>query len=59
MVPNAILLASLPESETEVGDSFGQRTLVALEKHFGRLECKPPQIPPTRTLQPLLTSLCF
>ena len=37
-VPNAILLASLPESETEVGDSFGQRTLVALEKHFGRLE---------------------
>lgn len=37
-VPNAILLASLPESETEVGDSFGQRTLVALEKHFGRVE---------------------
>lgn len=38
IVPNAILLASLPESETEVGDSFGQRTLVALEKHFGRVE---------------------
>lgn len=37
-VPNAILLASLPESETEVGDSFGQKTLVALEKHFGRVE---------------------
>lgn len=37
-VPNAILLASLPESETEVGDSFGQNTLVALEKHFGRVE---------------------
>ena len=37
-VPNAILLASLPESETEVGDSFGQATLVALEKHFGRVE---------------------
>lgn len=37
-VPNAILLASLPESETEVGDSFGQQTLVALEKHFGRVE---------------------
>ena len=37
-VPNAILLASLPESETEVGDSFGQKTLVALEKHFGRIE---------------------
>ena len=37
-VPNAILLASLPESETEVGDSFGQKALVALEKHFGRVE---------------------
>jgi len=37
-VPNAILLAALPESETEVGDSFGQKTLVALEKHFGRVE---------------------
>lgn len=38
IVPNAILLASLPESETEVGDSFGQKALNALEKHFGRLE---------------------
>ena len=37
-VPNAILFASLPESETEVGDTFGQKTLVALEKHFGRVE---------------------
>ncbi|SEH06532.1 ATP-binding protein [Candidatus Venteria ishoeyi] len=37
-VPNAILLASLPESDAEVGDSFGQKTLVALEKHFGRVE---------------------
>jgi hypothetical protein len=37
-VPNAILLASLPESETEVGDTFGQKTLVTLEKHFGRVE---------------------
>ncbi|PKG93151.1 ATP-binding protein [Paraglaciecola sp. MB-3u-78] len=37
-VPNAILLASLPESETEAGDAFGQKTLVALEKHFGRVE---------------------
>jgi predicted AAA+ superfamily ATPase len=37
-VPNAILLASLPESEAEVGDSFGAKTLVALEKHFGRVE---------------------
>ena len=37
-VPNAILLASLPESDTETGDSFGQKVLVALEKHFGRVE---------------------
>ena len=37
-VPNAILLASLPESEAEVGESFGQRALAALEKHFGRVE---------------------
>ncbi|WP_299068081.1 hypothetical protein [uncultured Psychrobacter sp.] len=37
-VPNAILLASLPESNAEVGDSFGQSTLAALEKHFGRVE---------------------
>ena len=37
-VPNGILLASLPESEAEVGDSFGQKSLVALEKHFGRVE---------------------
>ena len=37
-VPNAILLASLPESEAEVGDSFGQKTLAALEMHFGRVE---------------------
>ena len=27
--------------------------------HFKKDEGKPPQIPPTRTLQPLLTSLCF
>jgi len=37
-VPNTILLASLPEFEIEVGDSFGQKTLVALEKHFGLVE---------------------
>lgn len=37
-VPNAILLASLPESQSEVGDAFGQSALDALEKHFGRLE---------------------
>ena len=32
------MLASLPESDTETGDSFGQKVLVALEKHFGRVE---------------------
>nr|WP_300311458.1 DUF499 domain-containing protein [Halomonas sp.] len=37
-VPNAILLASLPESELEVGGSMGQQTLIALEKYFGRVE---------------------
>ncbi len=37
-VPNAILLASLPESDLEVGGAMGQRTLVALEKYFGRVE---------------------
>ncbi len=37
-VPNAILLASLPKSDTEAGDVFGQKSLVALEKHFGRVE---------------------
>jgi predicted AAA+ superfamily ATPase len=37
-VPNAILLASLPESEVEVGSALGQRALAALEKYFGRVE---------------------
>ncbi|MFP4062855.1 MAG: ATP-binding protein [Halochromatium sp.] len=37
-VPNAILLASLPESDLEIGGSMGQRTLSALEKYFGRVE---------------------
>lgn len=37
-VPNAILLASLPESELEIGRSMGQQTLAALEKYFGRVE---------------------
>lgn len=37
-VPDAILLASLPESEYEVGGTIGQRTLTALEKFFGRVE---------------------
>ena len=38
MVPNAILFASLPESDTEAGDTFGQKALDTLEKHFGRVE---------------------
>tara|TARA_R110001583_G_scaffold66746_3_gene191495 strand:+ start:22519 stop:25350 length:2832 start_codon:yes stop_codon:yes gene_type:complete len=37
-VPNAILLASLPESELEVGGSNGQRALNSLEKYFARVE---------------------
>jgi predicted AAA+ superfamily ATPase len=37
-VPNAMLLASLPESEAEVGGPAGASALVALEKYFGRLE---------------------
>ncbi|MDN6180706.1 MAG: DUF499 domain-containing protein [Halomonas subglaciescola] len=37
-VPNAILLASLPQSELEVGGTMGQQTLSALEKYFGRVE---------------------
>lgn len=37
-VPNAILLASLPESELEVGGPMGQRALESLEKYFARVE---------------------
>lgn len=37
-VPNAVLLASLPQSEVEVGGSMGLRTLETLEKYFGRVE---------------------
>lgn len=37
-VPNAIMLASLPESETESGGAQGQRALETLEKYFGRVE---------------------
>jgi predicted AAA+ superfamily ATPase len=37
-VPNAILLASLPESELEVGGTMGQRALNSLEKFFARIE---------------------
>lgn len=37
-VPNAMLLASLPESETEAAGTQGQRALDVLEKYFGRVE---------------------
>ena len=37
-VPNALLLASLPESDLEVGGSSGQRALNSLEKYFARVE---------------------
>lgn len=37
-VPNAILLASLPESDIEVGGTMGQRALESLEKYFARVE---------------------
>lgn len=37
-VPNAILLASLPESDLEIGGSMGQRALNSLEKYFARVE---------------------
>ena len=38
LVPNALLLASLPESEVEAGSSKGQAALAALEKTFGRVQ---------------------
>lgn len=38
LVPNAIVLASLPESEVEAGDRQGAATLKALEKTFGRIQ---------------------
>lgn len=37
-VPNAVLLASLPESELEVGGPHGGQALAALEKYFARVE---------------------
>ena len=37
-VPNALLLASLPESELEVGGTMGKRALESLEKYFARVE---------------------
>ncbi|MBL7047800.1 MAG: ATP-binding protein, partial [Candidatus Marinimicrobia bacterium] len=38
LVPDAILLASLPESDLEVGGNMGQRALNSLEKYFARVE---------------------
>lgn len=38
VVPNCILLASLPESETEVGNDDAKEALVSLEKYFGRVQ---------------------
>ena len=38
LVPNAILLASLPESEVEAGSQRGGAALRALEKTFGRVQ---------------------
>lgn len=38
LVPNAILLASLPESEVEAGSQRGVAALRALEKAFGRVQ---------------------
>ena len=37
-VPNAVVLASLPDSNTEAVGSFGQTVLTMLEKYFGRIE---------------------
>lgn len=37
-VPNAILLASLPESNREAGDEHGEETLKTLEHYFGRVQ---------------------
>ncbi len=38
IVPNAITLASLPESEVEAGSDHGRSALLALEKIFGRVQ---------------------
>jgi hypothetical protein len=38
LVPNAIMLASLPESDVEAGSNRGMAALQALEKTFGRLQ---------------------
>ncbi|KAJ3062013.1 hypothetical protein HK102_008903, partial [Quaeritorhiza haematococci] len=38
LVPNAVVLASLPESDLEAGSNRGVGTLRALEKTFGRVQ---------------------
>ncbi len=38
VVPNCILLASLPESESEIGTPGAKEALNALEKYFGRVQ---------------------
>src|SRR5690606_1937938 len=38
LVPNAIVLASLPESDVEAGSQRGVASLRALEKTFGRVQ---------------------
>lgn len=38
LVPNAVLLGSLPESDVEAGSQKGVATLRALEKTFGRVQ---------------------
>jgi uncharacterized protein len=38
LVPNAILLGSLPESDVEAGSERGVATLRAVEKRFGRIQ---------------------
>lgn len=38
LVPSAVLLASLPESEVEAGSAHGLGVLKALEKTFGRVQ---------------------
>lgn len=38
LVPNAVLLASLPDSDSEAGSPRGLATLKALEKVFGRVQ---------------------
>lgn len=37
-VPNALLLASLPESDLEIGGATGQKVLSSIEKYFARIE---------------------